>query len=420
MVKIWATRFGPSGRRAARRVEFVQYCLNALTMASPTYVLTLVHGTFAAHAIWCKPDSPFAQDICAALPSGSICRKFGWSGENTHQARLDAGERLAAQLSEQMLAFPNSKHFLIAHSHGGNISLYAQNNAAVQGKLSGVVTLGTPFIQCEPRQVEKLMAAISFTLMCLYFLFFLGMTGLVLWFICSFYTNMLVGILGVLFIFGGVGWLQENKDFLEKKSARLKARLTEWGLEKQMETSQRLSLHASDLAPMLTVTVTDDEAGRWLRAIRAIGNVAPRLSRPLDRIIPGCVGLSFLAFCVWLFIALLKYGSWIPTIQQWTTGAAMLVWGLTALCCIVFAALQMAAITSQMAVRSHRFGFGGEAVIDNWLSDIYVVESPANVKADAFQSTATESGLRHSSFFQNEGLRGEIARWILKTTGIHG
>jgi hypothetical protein len=54
-------------------------------------------------------------------------------------------------LNAGLKAHPEARHFVIAHSHGGNIVRAALQDVTLQPRVAGVVTMGTPFIDCRPR-----------------------------------------------------------------------------------------------------------------------------------------------------------------------------------------------------------------------------------------------------------------------------
>jgi len=102
-----------------------------MSQTHPEYVITLVNGTFAADAPWVRRGSPLRTALTKALEGRAVFRIFRWSpcrySGNTHKARLTAGEALALRLRVGFKRFPRAKHFVIAHSHGGNVTLYAQD-----------------------------------------------------------------------------------------------------------------------------------------------------------------------------------------------------------------------------------------------------------------------------------------------------
>lgn len=142
-------------------------------------VITLVHGTWAQHT-WVrkkkdrasrdvsaseilkrfgsqeskKASPPQTEDLYDALrrriPSARIHR-FCWSGGNSNTKRLKAAAELQAYLKRLLSKYPNGRHFLVGHSHGGTVSLYALKDPALGDDLAGVVTLATPFLHFNRR-----------------------------------------------------------------------------------------------------------------------------------------------------------------------------------------------------------------------------------------------------------------------------
>ena len=74
----------------------------------------------------------------------STIRAFLWSGETSHTARAKAADSLAAFIRNGYSLNPEAHHFMIAHSHGGNVALNAIKRAGETRSISGLVTLGTP------------------------------------------------------------------------------------------------------------------------------------------------------------------------------------------------------------------------------------------------------------------------------------
>jgi hypothetical protein len=80
---------------------------------------------------------------------------FRWSGMNWPAARYRAARRLRDHFSETASRYPEQPHYVVAHSHGGNVCLYALRDAEREGAEvpSGAVCLSTPFIAAQPRPV---------------------------------------------------------------------------------------------------------------------------------------------------------------------------------------------------------------------------------------------------------------------------
>ena len=115
-------------------------------------VVTLVHGTFATAADWTKDGSKLRRQIADAL--GEQGRSvhfdaFEWSGRNTHKARIKAGYELADHVSKLRKSYPSCSHFIVAHSHGGNIALFAHKHLPEKLHSLGIATLGTPFLYAK-------------------------------------------------------------------------------------------------------------------------------------------------------------------------------------------------------------------------------------------------------------------------------
>src|SRR4051794_35949670 len=117
-------------------------------------VVTLVHGTFAPEAAWTKEGSKLRAAIVEAFAPRRVHFDRvvwrGWLGtgvNNGHRFRLAGGERLRRQIRDD--PDPAAARFIVAHSHGGNVAMYAMRDPAVRARITGVVCLATPFIQCE-------------------------------------------------------------------------------------------------------------------------------------------------------------------------------------------------------------------------------------------------------------------------------
>jgi hypothetical protein len=137
---------------------------------SGTIVVTLVHGTFAVSAPWTGPDSPLRRSLEKRLSGPIVFVPHPWSGWLTQNARRNASAELRDRLLANYLQYPSASHFIIGHSHGGNIALYALDNESEHARLKGVVCLNTPFITAIRRNTQ------NFVLPFLFALFFLIMS----------------------------------------------------------------------------------------------------------------------------------------------------------------------------------------------------------------------------------------------------
>jgi Putative serine esterase (DUF676) len=116
------------------------------------YRVTLVHGTFSKRAPWTQEGSYLRLALEKLLDGPIEFKCINWSGRNTAAARAKGAETLAEELRRQMEDDdPETKHFIVAHSHGGNVALYAMRDETISLRIAGIVTLATPFIVVSER-----------------------------------------------------------------------------------------------------------------------------------------------------------------------------------------------------------------------------------------------------------------------------
>ena len=84
-------------------------------------IVTLVHGTWAHDADWVKSDSKIYRRL-EQLGPNTLIQSFQWSGNNSHNARLKAANKLSKKITDTASKYPDAKQHLIAHSHGGNVA----------------------------------------------------------------------------------------------------------------------------------------------------------------------------------------------------------------------------------------------------------------------------------------------------------
>jgi hypothetical protein len=172
-------RSGPVGRRR-------QTVSGTVVRASPSVgdgdhrqgrseriVVTLIHGTFATEAEWVRNESKLCKAVNDAFPGGVEFRRLPWSGGNTIGARQDAAGKLREQILADPVSAADTRHFLVAHSHGGNIALYALRDPKVRERITGVATLATPFLIARKRD----LGTQGLSLFCVGFLGWLRYSG---------------------------------------------------------------------------------------------------------------------------------------------------------------------------------------------------------------------------------------------------
>lgn len=135
--------------------------------SKPEYVVTLVHGTFARDADWVQdglkdsensnePKSHLRQRLTEKLGDVKF-EIFKWTGGNSDVDRYAGADGLQWALKCVLKDHPDARHFVIGHSHGGNVILRALDGFSEASHISGAVTLATPFIHCKPREIAPLV-----------------------------------------------------------------------------------------------------------------------------------------------------------------------------------------------------------------------------------------------------------------------
>jgi hypothetical protein len=143
------------------------------------YVITLVHGTFAPSSRWTLSGSKLREHLKAELGENVHFETFKWGVTNSQARRQASADHLAANLKRQVASRPQAKHFVLCHSHAGNIALYSLRDAALQNSLHGVVCMNTPFVTATRRSQSQIVLLPYIFLILLSF-FYAVSTGLFL------------------------------------------------------------------------------------------------------------------------------------------------------------------------------------------------------------------------------------------------
>ena len=241
-------------------------------------VVTLVHGTFARRARWILEGSLLRRGLGERLGPDCIFAPFRWTGGNSHGAREVAAERLRGHLRSLRERFPGSRHFVVAHSHGGNVASYAMQDEEARRGVSGLVFLATPFIVCEPRSMFKYtlhLAWISGGVLSV-MVGLLVAAGVEEWLagrtewatFLAWLTGLVCGFLAMLLLIAPLlrAWVTVEvlAEGAEKRSARL--------------TVRRELLHDT-----LAIRPEWDEASLWLRTLLALSLLPDRILDKLSR-----------------------------------------------------------------------------------------------------------------------------------------
>ena len=210
------------------------------------YVITLVHGTWGDTKGWVARGSFLRRELERQLGSVAF-RRFSWSGANTHAARIAGGANLARFIRDGHAESPDARHVIIAHSHGGNVALYALRDPAAREVVSSIVTLATPFIHANPRALYRHIDVIAWMML----------------------VVAILSVFAVLDAFSlerlALAWIMLAAFF----TLKLKPLLTEWLLDsgrlEEADLVANVEPPPIERSRLLALRVRGDEATRWLR-----------------------------------------------------------------------------------------------------------------------------------------------------------
>lgn len=124
------------GRALMERVSFGRLCKTLV----PT------------KALWFEEGSVFRRGLSDELDVEHHYETIEWSGRNSLHARMDGAARLRGAIHEGFARDPGGNHVVIAHSHGGNVAMYALRRLPPRLLPHGVATLATPFLELRRRK----------------------------------------------------------------------------------------------------------------------------------------------------------------------------------------------------------------------------------------------------------------------------
>ena len=217
-------------------------------------------------------------------------------------------------------------------------------------------------------------------------------------------------------------WLQAER----QRWCRRRDKLRAWAETHQASSRKRILPVAPAFAPMLVLTVENDEAGRWLRFLRFATGLFLRVSVPFSRSYVPLVRASCFLLALMIGVLVLYAATshsdghhWKQTLLNVTGLLMVVVWTVTGFVGLLLVSLHLMTIAAQRTLRAHRFGFGSETLLDNWLSDIAVRQIPQYAATVTHTPTLVDRGFRHSSFYQEPEVRTEIASWMHKAAAAH-
>jgi hypothetical protein len=346
---------------------------------NPSVVVTLVHGTIPrigpfslfGEPTWIASGSKFRSELTKQLGVDVRFESFSWSGNNSHSARITAARGLATTLQHQIQRHPTSKHYVVAHSHGGNVALYATGllTEVERRAIRGVVTLGTPFLHSHKRDVRWIRANLKAN----------AIAGLLAWFLMLipfFWTEPS----------SGLGWALQAALPIAMIcfGAYVLASLGRYKVSAWEDTAAFYEQQLSSLPPphssVLCIQANRDEAALWVRGIEWMSNTF-FADRVLDKTLP-IIGLWRAAYD---FIPGQPIGGALRLLDLLIPGAGLvaLVWVLPATgllllawCASVLALFLIAlVVVGTLFTTSAPWGFG-QSILMPWVIRVWIENKP--------------------------------------------
>ena len=387
--------------------------------SSLEYVITFVHGTWATYTTWTQKDSELYQLLSDRYGEQSI-KRFKWSGANSHRARLKASKRLARVLWNNINSYPSSKHFVISHSHGGNVVLYALRDQALRKHLSGLMFMGVPFIHCEDRDINESLGVVPYLVSFFVTWGPLLFCFLLIWILRSMTSNMLITIIVLCPI-----WYFVSEHIMDKRRLiieRINYSIADWARRQQYETIKRLALPdwKTINIPAFCSRSSGDEAYWGLKISRAVSNIPylfwqPRFQGSLASI---SLGIAFLNIALPATIPFFDslYGTRDP-------GLFIIAIPFSGLIVYVLFTLVIQALMLLLPfITLSYFVFGGEKVFDSWFTYITVMPTPPGnagmtqeISSRVYCKTYSVSGrgLRHCLIYSDRDFLQDVNDLIL-------
>ena len=375
-------------------------------------VIVLVHGTFATNAAWTRPDHSFYKTLKAKI-DGRI-EIFVWSGENSHEARLAAGDQLAKFVRALKLPLQAHAH-VIAHSHGGNVALYALRDAEFSDRVASLCFMGTPFLEVRNRNVSKglrfFASAVGWLalfpgtpfLMMLWSSIIYGPISLAIGdsaaFITSFFALVGFGI------YAGRWYVPDHR-----------RRLKIWLYQLLWPTLRSVQIAMNDRfrfgkasCRVLVGRVNLDEARAWLAAIGDIA-IAPLLIWEFARkFLPGAT----LILLVWSVVlaGLTKEVGCCHTSRD----AVAWIFLLMVFFCILAVLIPAANIVISTLIRGNKFTFGWEGWLTHLVLDLSPMALPKWSQPEIYELTFRPvhySSYRHCAFYDDDWFVERLVMWL--------
>jgi hypothetical protein len=394
--------------------------------------ITLVHGTFASGGRWFRVGSLFGESLAKKCHAPISFHSFVWHGRNSHEARLRASEQLWGHIERIHWDFPTAYHYLVCHSHGGNVAMYAAKKTRFSQLVAGIATFGTPFIRCAPNRVTEaiLNKAGYLTTILFAVMGFVFLSGFILWAVAMQHTIRNADWL--FWIFSLAFWFLLLH--FSRTAGKFNRRILEAIRQEQDYALAKLCIGVLSGDKHFIAKVNFDEAGIVLKAIATITLLPHRVNSFLDLIAKVTYflqtprGWAILSIAMFFFDPLQSVGSVDHPANYGVLILSSVMFGfilkviaeavglIATVCTGVFAFL---ALVASRLFRAHEFGFGVEPILRSLSVDLMTVPiprtegpPPAVLEVRTNRLAGLVGGLRHSCFYESEQVIQALADWI--------
>lgn len=332
-------------------------------------VVYLVHGTYAQNAQWTLVDSRFSECLRKSLGQDIDIKVFSWDGLNSIDSRLLASEHLCKQLEALVDSRRCNQLYVVGHSHGGNIALQAISRMNNGEAVTGLVTLGTPFVRVKRKGwAPPFLLSIGFAIW----------PSLILATIVSIGAQIgsLAGIAITLLVFP----IFAMRIYSALKRADARSRTFR---------SLPAGRGGAAVLPVLCVRHGGDEASFWLLVL-SIPRVAERFF--------SSMGASIVGDNYWRTIAksvLLSFG--IAALFAFQISIPVLALLLMFLIFLIITLPLLSLIGT--IITSHKFGFGGRTTLESFFIDMLLEPTPSVGEPLDVKFSGALGFIRSSSFW---------------------
>ena len=367
------------------------------------YRIILVHGTFAKNAPWTRQDSQFCQKLRARIQNEVVFESFNWSGENSHFSRIEAADELLNVLNSHVSNTYEQK-IIIAHSHGGNIALYALGKMGEQAAEFHLVTMATPFLNVSKRDYQiliKVLAVIISLTLALLLVISLG-------FALTFFPKSLVLMSGLLAFLCCYFLFPKLSRILKRKNSELDAKVD--NLVSQLSISDNVNSKE-----MLVVIDERDEISFWFTLLLKIWNTIDSVQFVIFIIALVTLGYGILNFIKDLISNLFSAQHSFHHVIEVLTVDVAVVFSFALVCASILLVTVIINTILYIPLRSNMAILGNET----WLHRVFIKIKPSIIPDKYIKYTSIikhRSGLfNHSlkhSIYNQDGVISYIVAWI--------